>query len=87
MGDVLEKLNGLNGHKATGSDNIPPELIKLGAIVLCRPLTFALSICTGTFPTLLKKSDVTPVYKKNDRLEIGNYRPISVLPCLSKISE
>ena len=36
---------------------------------------------------MLNKADITPVYKKNDRLEIGNYRPVSILLCLSKISE
>ncbi len=36
-------------------------------------------------PTLLQKADITPIYKKNGRLDIENYRPISVWPCLSKI--
>ena len=41
----------------------------------------------NTFPNILKTADVTPVYKKGNRLEPENYRPISVTPTLSKIFE
>ena len=39
------------------------------------------------FSHLLKLADVTPVYKKNDKLLVDNYRPVSVLPTVSKIFE
>ena len=42
---------------------------------------------TGVFPDLLKIATVTPVFKTGDLKEIINYRPISVLPCFSKILE
>ena len=41
----------------------------------------------GIFPGNLKHADITPTYKKGDRLEKSNYRPISILPTLSKIYE
>ena len=41
----------------------------------------------GFFPDELKVAEVTPVYKKNDETNLGNYKPISVLPCFSKILE
>ena len=41
----------------------------------------------GFFPDELKVAKVTPVYKKNDETNLGNYKPISVLPCFSKILE
>ena len=39
------------------------------------------------FPDSLKKADITPVYKKDDPTDKVNYRPVSVLPLLSKIFE
>ena len=45
------------------------------------------AIDTGTFPDALKKADVTPVFKKTDQLSKENYRPVSILPCLSKVYE
>ena len=42
---------------------------------------------TSTFPSDWKKAKVTPVYKAGDKSDVGNYRPISVLPILSKILE
>ena len=48
---------------------------------------FKLSLQKGCFPEELKIARVTPIYKADDVNEIGNYRPISVLPCFSKILE
>ena len=45
------------------------------------------SVDTNTFPDALKLADVVPVYKKEDPLDKKNYRPVSVLPCLSKLFE
>ena len=42
---------------------------------------------TGNFPDKLKLEDITPVIKKNNPLEKENYRPVSVLTVVSKISE
>ena len=39
------------------------------------------------FPSKLKLADITPVYKKNDRTSVENFRPVSVLPTVSKIFE
>ena len=48
---------------------------------------FKLSLQKRCFPEELKIARVTPIYKADDVNEIGNYRPISVLPCFSKILE
>ena len=48
---------------------------------------FNLSLEKGAFPGELKIASVTPVFKADDVTELGNYRPISVLPCFSKILE
>ena len=39
------------------------------------------------FPSKLKLVDITPVYKKNDRTSVENFRPVSVLPTASKTFE
>jgi len=42
-------------------------------------------LSTGTFPDRLKYSEIKPMYKKGDKTLITNYRPISILPVVSKI--
>ena len=56
---------------------------------LCKPLTIIINqmIETGVYPEKFKISKITPIYKKNERTNIANYRPISLLPKLSKIFE
>ena len=49
--------------------------------------TFNHSLQTGIFPDKLKIDKVTPLFKGNGNYELGNYRPISVWPCFSKILE
>jgi hypothetical protein len=53
--------------------------------VLC--LIVNQSLSTGIFPDKLKIAKVIPLYKKDDPCCMNNYRPISLLPCLSKIFE
>ena len=48
---------------------------------------FNQSLQSGIFPDKLKIARVTPSFKKGSDSELGNYRPISVQPCFSKILE
>ena len=48
---------------------------------------FNLSFLCGSFPTILKTSNVTPIYKKDSKLKCSNYRPISLLSNIDKILE
>ena len=48
---------------------------------------FNRSLEVGTFPSSMKLANVTPVYKKSSQSDKGNYRPISILPILSKVFE
>ena len=46
-----------------------------------------MSLSHGIFPDELKIAKVVPIYKKENPEFFGNYRPVSVLPCISKIFE
>ena len=71
---------------SNGHDGISSELLKLvnDDISSCITLIINQSLTTGIFPDKLKIAKVTPVYKKCDKKLINNYRPISVLPVISK---
>ena len=56
-------------------------------ISACITLIINQSIKSGIFPDRLKIAKVTPIYKKDDKKFIKNYRPISVLPVISKVFE
>ena len=76
-------------NKSSGYDDVNYNVIKKCFGELCEPLKylFDLSIQKGIFPDDLKIAQVTPIFKAGDSSELSNYRPISVLPCFSKILE
>ena len=82
-------MSNLNPKKASGCDNVPPKLIKLGAKELCCHVTklVNMSIVSSKFPSMYKYANVSPIYKKDDAMLKKSYRPVSVLPCMSKIFE
>ena len=82
-------IRGLNVKKATGPDNIPPRLVKLSVNVIGSHLTNIINndISKNCFSEKAKVASVIPIYKKNDRDLIDNYRPVSILCCFSKIYE
>ncbi len=79
----------LNASKSTGIDGIPARFVKDGASVLKIPVTFIvnMSIDSGVVPDEMKSARVGPIYKKSSPLEVGNYRPVSILIVISKILE
>ena len=82
---IRKEISKLNGSKATPVGDIPAEMLKSTTDVHVSLLTkiINLSIRNGCFPDELKAAEVTP----NDDLDKENYRPVSVLPLVSKITE
>ncbi len=86
---ICKELKKLNASKSTGLDGIPARFLKDGHEVLCHPIGYIvnLSITSGIVPNAFKCARVKPLFKKNSRLEVGNYRPVSILIVASKILE
>ena len=86
---VYYLLRGLSSAKATGIDNISSKILKLAAPAISSSLTYifnqAITLCT--FPDEWKMARVSPLYKNGQKNLPGNYRPISVLPAVSKVME
>lgn len=87
--DVESIVLQLRNDCAVGWDGISSSVLKMCRHVLVSPLTYICNLCieTGVFPDCLKRAIVHPIYKGGDRGCVDNYRPISVLPALSKILE
>ena len=75
--------------EATGLDGISPRFLKDGASVIAPTVTFLvnLSLSTGIVPCDWKMARVVPLYKSGGHASMDNYRPISILPVMSKIME
>ena len=86
---IQQQLQNLKTNKATGIDDISAKYLKLSASVISQPLAtiLNLSITNGIFPDDLKKAKVTPIFKKGEKHDVNNYRPISVLPIITGIFE
>lgn len=87
--EVDVTLQNLKTDSAPGWDGIQVKFLKMIRPAVVPVLTHLTNLCInqGVFPNLLKKSIVTPVHKCGDKSDPNNYRPISVLPAISKIIE
>ena len=86
---VEKELKSLKRKSAAGWDDLPPCMLKDCARVISGPLTHPinLSLTSGTVPNDWKIAKVTPIHKSSSIDDYNNFRPISVLPLLSKILE
>ena len=86
---MKEVINKLDNKKAAGYDEIPPVFIKSLKNDISETLVvlFNKCVCECTFPNSLKMANISPIYKKKDRLNKDNYRSINLLSIVSKIFE
>ena len=87
--EIVNELRKLKRNKATGSDDLPSNLLKDVSSCIENQLVyiFNLSLATSIIPQSWKVARITPLYKSGLPTNIDNYCPIFVLPLVSKIFE
>jgi hypothetical protein len=87
--EVKHIVKSLKWKYSYGYDEIPQHILKISLPFILAPLTHMCnkSLSLGVFPTRLKYSQINPIFKKGDKTDIANYRPISLLTSFSKIFE
>lgn len=87
--EITEIINNLKPKSSYGFDEVPDFIFKKCSDGVIEILTFLInkSVTLGIFPDILKQSIIRPIFKKGDKHDISNYRPISLLSVYSKIFE
>jgi len=87
---VYFKILSLSNSKCLDFYGINSEVLKISAPFICEILCHLFNeglVENSNFPSTLKNIKVIPIYKKGDKKQINNYRPISIVPVISKVFE
>ncbi len=86
---MLKELGELRNDTSTGPDNLPVKFIKHCADILASPITHILNSCIDLqlFPSPLKISRICPIPKVDTPVIPDDFRPIAIVPALSKVYE
>ena len=87
--EVLTIIMHLDEFKSSGPSSIPVKLLKIASPIIVPHLVNIINISfkTRCFPDAVKLAKVIPIFKAGSKLDINNYRPISLLSVFSKIIE
>ena len=87
---IKSELGNLNNKKAGTFMNIPTKQLKQTSDIICEPLMIIWNeeiVQNKMFPSKLKLAEINPIFKNLENNVVGNYRPVSVLPVVSKFFE
>ena len=86
---LLNLIRSLDINKSHGFDQISVRMLKICDSSIIKPLSiiFNNALNCGVFPASWKKANIIPIHKKGDKMDIKNYRPISLLPICGKLFE
>ena len=87
--EILKLIYKMKPKKSAGPDNISSQLVKQLASSIKQPISEIInkSLQTGKIPKAWKLAKIVPIYKSKQKNLMCNYRPISLLPTLSKVLE
>ena len=88
--EVENVISNLNTEKAIQSNDIPTKIIKLNKDIFSNFIKNDFNnncVENGIFSDALKQADVMPALKNSNKCDKSNYRPVKILPNLSKIYE
>ena len=83
---ILELSKIIEISMAAGIDNVPGRFLKDGAVILAKPVTkICFDIKSGIFPDPCKLTKLKSLFKEDSKMDLFNYRPISLPPSISKM--
>ena len=84
--DMEKEIQNIDLEKATTKNTTPPNILKVSCNIFTETLQNPFNDCliTGNFPDNVKLADINPVFQRKNTLIKKNYRPVSVLPSISK---
>ena len=87
--EISDLISSFSNNKASGPNSIPNNILQLTRDIIAYPLALVvnLSFETGKFPQPMKRAKIIPIHKKGSKLDVDNYRPISLLSNLNQIFE
>ena len=89
INEFEKALFNLNPNKSPGPDNVHPKFLKLCSKTLAKPfkIVFDLTLLDGVLPKEWKNAEIRPIFKKGDKSNPGNYRPVSLTSIICKLFE
>ena len=87
--EILKELNNLNINKATQNTDIPTKIIKENSDIFGDFIFSNLNCCinTSSYPSLLKRADITPIHKKDSGSAKNNYISVTISSNISNLYE